>query len=721
MNAIIALCHFCDTHGPRHVICTQAINRSESKMLREAIFAEPDDKSSKADDHRRPGSKRSAPRCKSCQSLGNDTCLVSYDEENEIYYISSESPRNASIFHLVRTVCLRSLYSEQTQGRGGSILFGHDNCMVGCNSFFLRDLHSRGHTRLYSLQLILNDKFMSTSTWSYIIDQFNRIADQLTECADLVFEEESAAGRSTHLRPYAYTMPSNLASTRSLADITALPDIATRIHSWFTWILRSLPQLMTEDVLEGQPTEDQLVDIEYSEDKRTIDDGDVVALSKDESTICTASDCKGNEEDEYDIENNRVAQGFLDSIKRHQEKQREAVNRFDELRFLLKRLGTSKFTSVLYHVVVGNQVIVRCDHRPTTESLIHALEILLPRGCCQSVPYSTEHVESFRANLLGTPLRCDIAKRQSIVGPCDDRYLFLDVHVKGSMRRTTARTLTYWAKIRASTLAPNPAPKIVTEFIRLIDNAQISSKAALSKLGLLKQEWIMKSKIYYAFSRFNCHDNCEESSLLRSLHVYEQDMLVVKFWQKGISHYQRQQILQIQAEQTRGRRSLCEQVVRRDRQSLESLCSEAETLREAEGSLRGQRDAEETGDCQDQPVVGEPGASCDSDTLQEDCCYDWDDVDSMAGYDLASFACLSEPEPDVLCPFAMDSGRPSCVSLHDVAVNFSSSFGCGMSFMTGAPAASEDRGMMTGSKGDESGGPLFSAVHATSREHPTAI
>lgn len=542
MNCVIALCHFCDTHGPRNVLCTQAINRDEDKMLREAVFTTVDKEADQMEELNLPLSQGyKASRCKSCQSLGDDSCLVSYDDQTEIYYISSESPRNTSVYHLVRTACLRSLYNEQTQGRGGSILFGHDNYMIGCSTFYLKDIQARGQTRLYSIQLILHDKFMSTTSWSYVIDQFDRIADQLTECTELVFEEEAATLLSLSVRPYSYAVVSNSASRRSIADITALPDIATRLHSWFTWILRSLPQLTTENVFEGQLTEDQAYTLEALEEQ---------VGESDETLMSVSPNYRTNQSSKYSVDQSVSDENHCDiSMLAHEEAlQDNMIEWLQQLRFLLKKIGINKFRLLVYHLIIGNQIVVRCDYPQTAELIVRSLEMLLPKGCCNTLHYSNDRVESFRANLLAIPLRSSQTKRRSIVGPSEDLYFFLDVYVKGSFRRRNFKPLNYSAKVRANVHSPIQVPKVVLRYVDLIDSAQIPTKAALSQLQLIKQEWMIKSKIYFAYGRFECYANFSNNELYRCLDVDDVDLPVLRFWQKGISMQHRRLILKLQAE-----------------------------------------------------------------------------------------------------------------------------------------------------------------------------
>ncbi|KAI0990118.1 hypothetical protein GJ496_010883 [Pomphorhynchus laevis] len=562
MNALIALCHFCDCHGPRTIMCTQAINKSEELLVKELILTSSENQHNTA----------TRDTCKSCQLLSEkENCLVSYDDENEVYYISSDCPRNASTFHLVRTACLRSLYTERTQGRGGSILFGHGNCMVGCSTFFLKDIHSRGQTRLYSLQIILNDKFMSTSCWSYLIDQFTRIIDQLKECSYMVFDHELGINPA---RPVRCSYMPNTIMDRSLSELTALPDISYRLHSWFTWILRSLPQLINEEILEGQPTDDHLHELELAEESlesstqsndnnKTICNHDYSTINIDNndaldpSSTSLKQDVKNGPDPDsslskpacLNVEDQRTI--LLISSKLEEQNHKNMIRSLENIRILSRKLGINKFRLLVYHVTIGNQIVVRCEDKDVIQSAIQSLELLLPKRCCQTVYFSDVYIESFRANFLGMPLLTNNMKRQSIVGPADGRYIFLDVFMKHSRNNRHSNGVNYIVKVRAKILVPNTLPKISQKLVNLITNNQIPAHAALSHLHLLKQDWLQKSKIFYVYTRANASATCNNYELYKSLEIEGSDLSVLLFWQKGISLHIHQQILLMQAEHIR--------------------------------------------------------------------------------------------------------------------------------------------------------------------------
>ncbi|XP_052896199.1 uncharacterized protein LOC128303316 isoform X3 [Anopheles moucheti] len=73
MNAIIALCHFCEVHGPGAIFCTQTLRETNIQQL---------DISFNID---RKG-------CSACNSIGNNVGLVSRDPESNANFVSSQIP-----------------------------------------------------------------------------------------------------------------------------------------------------------------------------------------------------------------------------------------------------------------------------------------------------------------------------------------------------------------------------------------------------------------------------------------------------------------------------------------------------------------------------------------------------------------------------------------------------------------------------------------------------
>lgn len=88
MDGILALGHFCETHGPCVILCTQRCD-SEPKQL--------------------PHS-RTVPWCEACQSIDVEQALVSKDEKT--CYVTTRTPLQQDLAFLLKQATVRSLSCE---------------------------------------------------------------------------------------------------------------------------------------------------------------------------------------------------------------------------------------------------------------------------------------------------------------------------------------------------------------------------------------------------------------------------------------------------------------------------------------------------------------------------------------------------------------------------------------------------------------------------------
>ncbi|VDI77065.1 folliculin [Mytilus galloprovincialis] len=129
-------------------------------------------------------------------------------------------------------------------------------------------------------------------------------------------------------------------------------------------------------------TEDSIIDMEKQEET---EEGFIKLFTKPANEVSDGDTTPSAEEKEIaDID---TPPSELDSIH--------------NLRLLLKVLGEGNFHLLTHHVVIGNQVIIRGSYKETIKLILHALMILVPKGCCRPILHSTDYQESFRCNFLG--------------------------------------------------------------------------------------------------------------------------------------------------------------------------------------------------------------------------------------------------------------------------------------------------------------------------------
>lgn len=93
MNAIIALCNFCEAHGPCPIFCTQTIRDTKIDDLLFNFDA-------------------ISKKCSGCDSIGNSVGMLSEDGESNANYLSTQIPVIAEVAGLVKQAAVRSLSCE---------------------------------------------------------------------------------------------------------------------------------------------------------------------------------------------------------------------------------------------------------------------------------------------------------------------------------------------------------------------------------------------------------------------------------------------------------------------------------------------------------------------------------------------------------------------------------------------------------------------------------
>lgn len=291
MNAIIALCHFCDHHGPTTLFCTQAFKYSDYQCMNANKLSEnfgiylesapPEAHSPNVGDQenkilKTAGSLNStetvqiSPKCKACHAFDqNFHHYISYDNStnisnspNQICYLSQSSPNVSEVFALVRKACLRTLHCEVFED---PIFFDDDkNGSVIGYEFIIKDIEGRGWQRSYSLIIIMKDRIYLQHLWSFLSKQMSIIASNLKEQAERKFQKDlldrglSPTGNQAQILSFKKSSK----QVRGLIELTDDPLIFAKLHMWFTWILRMCSCQISEEFMHGPLSEDLQVKCE---------------------------------------------------------------------------------------------------------------------------------------------------------------------------------------------------------------------------------------------------------------------------------------------------------------------------------------------------------------------------------------------------------------------------------------------------------------------------
>ncbi|XP_031981978.1 folliculin [Corvus kubaryi] len=558
MNAIVALCHFCELHGPRTLFCTEVLHsplpqgagsgdisgqneqaeEEEGGIQMSSRIRSHSPAEGASADSSSPGPKKS-DMCEGCRSLaGGHPGYVSHDKETSIKYVSHQHPNHPQLFSIVRQACVRSLSCEVCPGREGPIFFGDEqHGFVFSHTFFIKDSLARGFQRWYSIITIMMDRIYLINSWPFLLGKIRGIIDELQGKALKVFEAEQfgcpqrAQRMNTAFTPFLHQRNGNAA--RSLTSLTNDENLWACLHTSFAWLLKACGSRLTEKLLEGAPTEDTLVQMEKLADLKEESEGwdgseeeekpssqpDVVEgqeLSKSSPETSLMPDCNS-----WNIAHRRLSV-------------------FRSLRHMRQVLGASAFRMLAWHVLMGNQVIWKARDMDLVQSAFDVLRTMLPIGCVRIIPYSDQYEEAYRCNFLGLSPHVQIPPHI-----LSSEFAVL-VEVRTATRSSLYPTLfddeqslnkyEFIVTSGSPVAADRVGPTILNKIEAALTNQNLSVDVVDQCLVCLKEEWMNKVKVLFKFTKVDSRPKEDTQKLLSILGAAEEDNVkLLKFWMTGLS------------------------------------------------------------------------------------------------------------------------------------------------------------------------------------------
>ncbi|NWW13898.1 FLCN protein, partial [Oreocharis arfaki] len=560
MNAIVALCHFCELHGPRTLFCTEVLHsplpqgagsgdisgqneqaeEEEGGIQMSSRIRSHSPAEGASADSSSPGPKKS-DMCEAsgCRSLaGGHPGYVSHDKETSIKYVSHQHPNHPQLFSIVRQACVRSLSCEVCPGREGPIFFGDEqHGFVFSHTFFIKDSLARGFQRWYSIITIMMDRIYLINSWPFLLGKIRGIIDELQGKALKVFEAEQfgcpqrAQRMNTAFTPFLHQRNGNAA--RSLTSLTNDENLWACLHTSFAWLLKACGSRLTEKLLEGAPTEDTLVQMEKLADLKEESEGwdgseeeekpssqpDVVEgqeLSKSSPETSLVPDCNS-----WNVAHRRLSV-------------------FRSLRHMRQVLGASAFRMLAWHVLMGNQVIWKARDRDLVQSAFDVLRTMLPIGCVRIIPYSDQYEEAYRCNFLGLSPHVQIPPHI-----LSSEFAVL-VEVRAATRSSLYPTLfddeqslnkyEFVVTSGSPVAADRVGPTILNKIEAALTNQNLSVDVVDQCLVCLKEEWMNKVKVLFKFTKVDSRPKEDTQKLLSILGAAEEDNVkLLKFWMTGLS------------------------------------------------------------------------------------------------------------------------------------------------------------------------------------------
>lgn len=554
MQAVIALCHFCENHGPRVMMITQPMRGTSSKVRQLSPLAD--------NDHEKPlyyGDctpeilEDPEERCNACISFGNinQPCLLSNDHENKTSYISTQIPLKERVYDRVRHACLRSLsceisaphressfplrqvhtvtpaiHSNQVRHDGlvenmgedgkadadGPVFFGDaDNGYCFSLTFRLRDSKARGFLRLYSFIVVSNDMTYIINNYEFFLQALTAVKEKLQSMASATFESELT--QDDVMRPHYASMAGRLPSgwfrpndrngrrvaidtKRNLQTITGDEFIWNMLHRRMMWTLRTEILRYCDQVLEGVPTQDMLVMME-------MEPADIVELD-------------------------------LAHPNQHEVTLQQLAN----LKLIAKMLhdeNEADLDLVIKQVITGGQIVVESPDRALAKQLNLALSNLLPIGCLKVLIYSETYESKY--NFLGGPLDMDI--------PLNRNVLVLRIQSNANDEMTSGSLDSCRIEIRRRPLPTDQNPRLLKRYRQLLLDNEVHSTVLDATIRSTREHWVSKAKLVYQMS---CQKEITPSMNISNVFnvirgCSEQDRDVLTFWQEGLSKVYKESVI----------------------------------------------------------------------------------------------------------------------------------------------------------------------------------
>ncbi|CAJ0577994.1 unnamed protein product, partial [Mesorhabditis spiculigera] len=551
MQAAIALCHFCETHGPRVVVTCQTLRDFQLAPLLNSGLATPCEPSTSASDGPFVQTEDVSrvygvwptvlddpeDRCDACTSLGQTSYLLSNDHSARTSYISSQVAVSEVVFDRIRTACHRSLSCEVAVAQGaprqrsslrgthgplrsetsieheveeddGNIVFGDpEHGYTLALTFRIPDAKARGLNRLYSLLVVSTDHTLLLNNHHFLLSALRTIAEKMKSLAKETYIQENDTMRRAEemLRPDNATrvarIPHNMLSRkitldtkRTLQVVTGDDKIWIRLHRHMMWTLRSQAIRMGDVILEGVPTQDMLIMMEM--DDTEIEELDLDAPNSHDLTLLQLQNLK-------------------------------------TIALLLSRDGsTADLDMLLKHIVTGGQVIAESTSRPLCRQFLLSLTNLLPLGCAKMCGWSDTHRQRFHYNLLGVPLGTDVPLEADgvmvirLIAPDEDDHQH---HDGQQLLMLDGVQL----EIRRRPLYTQQIPTIVARFKQLLLDPEVAYTVLETTIRSTREQWVAKAKLCYQLQRQHAKIHIDQAVTI--VKAKSHDKLVLVFWQAGLS------------------------------------------------------------------------------------------------------------------------------------------------------------------------------------------
>ncbi|CAL1686205.1 unnamed protein product [Lasius platythorax] len=496
MNAAIALCIFCEMHGPKVIFTTQTYRNYDTQNIEKLKFYGP--KEVLRQSHN--SMEDVQDECEGCQSIGNVKYL-SNEHETRTSFLSAQQSLMQDIGNLLKHACIRSLSCEVHPGKEGVCYFGDEyRGHVLSHTFTLKDAQARGFRRWCSFIVFMRDKQFLLNMWPFLIDNLKEVIRELQDFAEKRYNAEEAecpqrAMRLTTANSGAGCHGPITKQSRTLIDITNEKHVFVRIHMWLVWILsagaRHFIEIFPMNLLDDELNYNFEHQIETEENFTLI-----------------------NAKLPINLNLNSDDSELLPEFSEITEKSIAVI-----LRDLKQILGKDQFRQLLYSCLTGVQVLVRGPKIQRLESL-YGLSSLIPRACRRVKAQTSEYMDPDMCNFIG------VDTSVAVPLPCAN-VCRLDIILNEHQIEDTKSHIVKWTGA-----LPPKLPTLLTKIEKSLDNEKLGNSVLKAHFATLLEEWANIAKVVHAM-RGRGHLG-DLSGLMLSLGAGPQDKKLLDAWSMGL-------------------------------------------------------------------------------------------------------------------------------------------------------------------------------------------
>ncbi|CAL7935788.1 unnamed protein product [Xylocopa violacea] len=496
MNAVIALCIFCESHGPKVIFTTQTYRNYDNQSTEKLKFYGPKEVLRRSQNVAEDGQHE----CEGCQSIGNVKYL-SNEHETRTSFLSAQQSLTQDVWCLLKHACFRSLSCEVHPGKEGVCYFGDEyRGHVLSHTFTLKDAQARGFRKWCSFIVFMRDKQFLLNMWPFLVDNLKEVIRELQDFAEKKYNAEEAECpqrivRLTTANGGSGSYNNSNKQSRTFSNITNEKHVFVRIHMWLVWILsagaRHFIEIFPMNLLDDE--------LNYNlEHQIETEDGFTLVNAKLPVNLTLHSN-----EAEITPEFSEVSGKSATAIL----KQLRAV------------LGKDQFRQLLYSSLTGVQILVRGPNIERLECL-YGLSSLIPRACRRVKVQAPEYMDPNKCNFIGVdtsvavPLPCANVCRLDIVA---------DEH---KIENSSSHV------VRWTGILPLKLPTLVTKIEKSLENEKLGNSTLKAHLAALQEEWANIAKVVHAM-RGRGHSG-DLSGLMLSLGAGPHDKKLLDTWSMGL-------------------------------------------------------------------------------------------------------------------------------------------------------------------------------------------